>query len=314
MAAWLLHDTGRMKTGRLAGRLKSRHLEQARGELGLPFSRYVPWMSNVENLRHILPLLNPDVFSIDGQLVTDAATLRQLAILLDIPGRHPLALLVDADIEASIMDDVCESTPGALHLFEEAKDLLRASSGWVCDLFGDVIDCVIPIRHYVDGLPVKRAFSSHSAYGAIFITFEEREANDAGYVPQLAIDLAHELGHHALNTFQRADRILASDLEAPVYSAVRKTIRPAIMSFHACVALAYMLEVSSAISICSSCSDEQRLYASQVAAEMARSQECGLAELSRSCQFTELGSKMYQEMRDHLEAYRAGGHAVGKTT
>jgi hypothetical protein len=49
------------------------------------------------------------------------------------------------------------------------------------------------------------------------------------------------MGHQALGIYQASDSIL-TDPKTPVYSAVRKTIRPGIHSFHAMVALAYMVD------------------------------------------------------------------------
>lgn len=62
---------------------------------------------------------------------------------------------------------------------------------------------------------------------------------------ELSINLAHEMGHQALMVLQAADRIVAGDLGMPIFSGVRKTNRPAIQSFHAMIALSFMVEYTA---------------------------------------------------------------------
>jgi HEXXH motif-containing protein len=53
--------------------------------------------------------------------------------------------------------------------------------------------------------------------------------------------MSHELGHQILHVYQSCDPLFESDNFAPVYSGVRKTDRPAILSLHAAVALGFMI-------------------------------------------------------------------------
>ncbi|RYZ46272.1 MAG: methyltransferase domain-containing protein [Sphingobacteriales bacterium] len=48
------------------------------------------------------------------------------------------------------------------------------------------------------------------------------------------------MGHQALIVYQQSDAIISGDLEREVYSVIRRVKRPAILSFHAAVALAFM--------------------------------------------------------------------------
>lgn len=60
---------------------------------------------------------------------------------------------------------------------------------------------------------------------------------------EFALNVAHEMGHQALITYQHYDNIIYGDHRQSVYSVIREKERPAILSFHALVATAYMLEL-----------------------------------------------------------------------
>ena len=60
---------------------------------------------------------------------------------------------------------------------------------------------------------------------------------------ELLLNLVHELGHQALFTYQRHDKIAYDCHRTPVFSAIRRTKRPLIQSIHAMVAIVYMLEL-----------------------------------------------------------------------
>src|SRR5690606_27268990 len=100
-------------------------------------------------------------------------------------------------------------------------------------------------------------FSSIRSRGAIYLSVPKLE--DFYYL-ELAINLSHELGHQALMIYQGADSILNGDLEFPVYSAIRKTNRPAIMAFHAVTALSYMVLFISDLLSNGLLNDQERLY------------------------------------------------------
>lgn len=62
------------------------------------------------------------------------------------------------------------------------------------------------------------------------------------YELELMLNLVHEIGHLAMVTYQNYDSIIEKDISRPIFSVIRKTQRPAILSFHAMVATMYMLE------------------------------------------------------------------------
>lgn len=66
--------------------------------------------------------------------------------------------------------------------------------------------------------------------------------NHGGFL-RYAINLAHEVGHQMLFTYQSADAIIEGDPLEPVYSPIRQTLRPAIQVMHALVAAVKIQEM-----------------------------------------------------------------------
>lgn len=80
--------------------------------------------------------------------------------------------------------------------------------------------------------------SSHFYRGGVFLSHPRVESLEK---IDLAVNIIHELGHHVLMIYQRFDSIIKGDLFSDSYSAVRKTIRPSILSIHALVASYFMI-------------------------------------------------------------------------
>ena len=58
---------------------------------------------------------------------------------------------------------------------------------------------------------------------------------------EFLLNFAHELGHQALITYQKHDKIVLKPHDTPIFSIIRNTERPLIQSIHAMVAVMYML-------------------------------------------------------------------------
>jgi HEXXH motif-containing protein len=108
------------------------------------------------------------------------------------------------------------------------------------ELFTALIRCFVPISPVNEHQKLREYGSGKSCHwlkGAIFLSLPENHPHAA---LELSLNIVHELGHQALMIYQDADPII-KNLNQPVYSAIRKTNRPAIMSFHALVAIHFML-------------------------------------------------------------------------
>lgn len=135
--------------------------------------------------------------------------------------------------------------------------------------------------------------SSHQYRGGIFLGLPEK--NDTCEI-ELAINLSHELGHQTLMIYQQADPLLVSDFGTPVYSAIRKTERPALMSFHAVAALVSMVEFLSGFVARKLGPSSITLYAENRLSEVLSDLKIGIDSL-KNTQFTDLGIRMMNEAR-----------------
>lgn len=122
--------------------------------------------------------------------------------------------------------------------FEKALKLILSGSS-ISNIFKNVINIIVPINiGNIDLTEKGVGFSLQKHKGAIFLS---EPVTSAFKELKLAISIAHELGHQALMLYQIADTIIElNDLDNPIYSYARKIERPAIQSFHACVAISYM--------------------------------------------------------------------------
>jgi len=124
-------------------------------------------------------------------------------------------------------------------LLEGAVDIIKSQGNDISNIFENTVRHIVPLETAKgDFQNIGIGFSSHLAKGAIFLNSPFLNENSA---LQLAINIAHETGHQALYIYQTADPIIENGIDTPVYSYVRKIDRPAIQSFHASVALAFMV-------------------------------------------------------------------------
>ena len=138
-----------------------------------------------------------------------------------------------------------------------------------------------------------RGVSSHFYRGGILVDLPEI---DEHLDVELAINLAHELGHQALMVYQNAHPIIDGDPRAAVYSAIRSVERPAIKSFHALVALAYMKEFAAKALRNAGTSEDRRLRLALRVEQIDGDLRLGARALRNAgVRFTELGGELFEE-------------------
>jgi HEXXH motif-containing protein len=167
---------------------------------------------------------------------------------------------------------------------------------------------IVPLGTNLPGDPrsdVGRGFSSHLFRGAIFM---DPPATVDHRFEAYAINLAHELGHQAFFVYQSADPIIDGPLDAPVYSVIRMTDRPAIQSYHAVVASAYMAEFIGDWLAKDGSGKPNSEYLSRRLLENITHVEGGIRALS-ALRYTDIGRQILDEMQD-LAAYLRGAHGV----
>jgi hypothetical protein len=163
-------------------------------------------------------------------------------------------------------------------LFTAAPVLLPVWQAIVVHVIPLLVTSPTPSRRF--------GFSSHHLKGYIFLSFAppKTAADSATEAGADAVALAHELGHQVLMTYQVADPIIASNPDAPVYSAIRGTFRPAILAFHGAMALAYMTHVAERLGIAAAKYYRDGLRLTLIGLRAAR------------CQYTELGALLASEL------------------
>lgn len=115
---------------------------------------------------------------------------------------------------------------------------------------------------------------------------------------ELSLNLAHEIGHQALMIYQLSDELIRDDHGTGIYSVIRLTKRPAILSLHAMMAVVYMLEFSflrkeESLEIVCGSYFKSRVY------ELINLLRKALIEL-KSLNFTEFGEQIYFECASFL--------------
>ena len=280
---------------KLASKLIYSRKTKAEQLCGRKFDYYSPWMSYLPQIHNLSPLFSSQW---NGGLICNREQLQTLQQVLMGDGSHPLAGITPININSSIDVECLTDLPHADLAVKEAAILLSAAVPWMGPLYHNLIRCIIPIEHRVNGVATKRGFSSHDTFGAIFLSFRHRKTFSR---TALAIDLAHEIGHHALMVYQAADPIFKSNRNSSVYSGVRKTNRPAVMALHASAALAYMIEFATSAFRVGVCPNNERDWLYQKMSDMILHQTIGLQDLASQCTFTRVGSVIHTELVSALQ-------------
>lgn len=202
---------------------------------------YQPWMSSAEfsrklafgNVSHpelIRPLgkldFRPEFLNAISDLYTSSAYINAF----DELDSHQVFVTIENDRFESV------------EFFKAALLLVNRWPDWLKTLFENIVQSIIPICRKADLRETGNAVSSRHALGIIFASVDPNDD-----YPDLAlnIDFAHEVGHQLLFMVQHAGNLFLED--AMVYSPVRKTMRPAIRSLHAAVAMGNMIECTKAL-------------------------------------------------------------------
>ncbi len=285
---WITGYAGAKRLALLAAELDKKHIELTIEKTGKNWSNYAPWMSCVDGLEFFSkrPLKLPCSSS---RLLKDRDSLELIAEGFAI-GDSPFGSLRLPEVDGFFIDQ--DVSVIAQIEIENAVESVRSASDAFDKRWSSLIDLVVPIGfRRAEPSDLGRGLSSHFFRKGIFIQ-PPRPSSTAKM--QLALNIAHELGHQALFTYQNADPIIDGDRDILVYSVIRKTFRPAIRSYHALVVSGYMLEFLIALKRNSS------IDLSQINTEMTRYRTLvieGVKEFrGSSLKFTELGLEILSEL------------------
>jgi hypothetical protein len=265
-------------------RLRSIIRKKCDAKFSVGGSFYSPWSCIYPMLEHMPAHILLEPHTARGGLVTDR---EYLSLARNFMLEHPLMANTGlAGLNADDWIPILNVREDQVQLFEAGKRLLTRSSTMMCRLYYELVDFVLPLPGERN-----RGYGSNLARGIILRTLP-RDATPY----DVAIDLAHELGHQALAVWQSLDPVMTTDPELPVYSEIRRTMRPAIQTFHASVALAFMHYFVASLP-----DDEEaqqaglrrgQSYSGTLQSSLALSN----ASLRKYCEFTPLGEKLLDEM------------------
>ncbi len=288
--SWIAGNEGTEKLVPLISSLQNRLVEVTSKNRGIEFKYYAPWMSS----SLISETFDPNFFRCQNELViTDQQCLEYLRKQYDLH-REPL-LYVKEENEGQIViwTDIESQNLDAKNYISQSWSLVESTYEWLKTLMKVLIKHVIPITPLV---PVKGicSISSHLSFGNIYLGLPD-DCDECSII-DLAISIGHEIGHHALFTYQFGSKILEKGYHLSAYSGVRKTYRPIMMAFHACVALYYMSLVSQALSRNSQLSHKGREYAGKQFKVMQNNLTKGLKPFEK-VPLSDIGLKIYEEMQ-----------------
>ena len=275
----------------LATELKCRIREEQEENFGRKFSKYVPWMSFVESSPGLRLLLDKEL----PRIIMDSEYLLILAKAFFESQEKPLGKLQLDDEHVNLAIYTPGSKANIIENYESAVELLRGSSSFFDEIYPFLIDTVVPLEVVGAIFSSRAAFSSHDIRGAVFRVVPRLDL--PFWKIDLAIDIAHEIGHQALMIYQAADAILDSEFDQLIISGVRKVHRPAIMSLHAAAALAYMvsyLRDQTSETALLLLEEDELQYAKSELNRYEKDLETALNAL-KACRFTELGRVIYRE-------------------
>lgn len=287
----LIGDSVSEHVGILSRKLKSSAIEQYGERASVP--GYTPWIAAGKTIDFDFPksLLQPVPKNLRGELINDDAYLvpareyveQRLGRMTYHKGLMPGARsdwlpckLVNKSAIAAVGDGIT---------------VLRGSNPSFDKLYDEMVESVLPLgdKH--------RGYSNAWMRGILF-----RGIPDSWNEYDVAIDLAHELGHHALFVWQSLDSILTSRQEALVLSSVRRVRRPAIQSFHGAVALSFMLFAAKNWPTNSRSIEVRKRHGSfYIGGSLETALDEALSTLRSHCTFTAVGQKMIDEMQALLD-------------
>ena len=273
--SWFFGNSGLDKIKGINNSFKSKTVKYINSKCNGDSTIYSPWMSNIENAHFLNDNIRPDEF-----IVKSNNSLLAISKFYSSP----------EDLENKI--SFSHLSEDQYFLLDKSIQIVQEQNNDISVLFKELIKNIVPLKvEQGDFQDLGIGFSTHFAKGAIFLSIPYLE-NESPL--QLAINIAHEVGHQSLYIYQTADPIIEDGMSTEVYSYVRKTERPAIQSFHATVALAFMVRFLMQVN------PVESLYFRKALDGLKRDFVKSLDSYD-AIQFTELGSLLLEDLRRYAK-------------
>lgn len=285
MNQWLTGTTGTEKIALLNKRFESVCLDRINNEKDNDYPVYTPFMSLNEG-RERLPNLLLERKSL---LVKNNEYLNHISDFYTPPANNYLG---DKNTVEFGFDQSKEE------VFDLALDFFCSNNSFVVDVFKSIVKNIIPMRTIESEVRKEGVGNSNrESIGALYLSAPSAEPKHL----QLAINIAHEVGHQALMLYQTSDSIIEPlVLTRNVYSAVRRTERPAIQSFHALVALVYMRDFVASIDL-SKLNEFEKDFIQTQHIQYISWLKANIWDFKKIT-FTEVGKMIYDELFDYIES------------
>lgn len=272
---------------RLNAELRRTTVEEFNRQAAEPATAYSPWMC-------MFPVLNGEQIP---QTLLRQPTYERGGLVMDIEYLTAARAFMEPRTEMTrngIFDQAhadwiptTEITAKQKDVFDAGRTTLLSASPTLARMYLELIDYVLPLEGQRN-----RGTSNHFTRGAI-----RRTVPDDADRYDVAIDLAHEMGHYSLVILQSIDSIIVpADVRKPVYSQIRQTLRPAIQTLHAAVALASMHLFVESMPNDPACQAAGERRGKKYTKSLKHSLYLSIESLRQSCEFTPLGARVLEEM------------------
>tara|TARA_Y100000590_G_scaffold72938_1_gene80213 strand:- start:2198 stop:3058 length:861 start_codon:yes stop_codon:yes gene_type:complete len=285
MNQWITGTTGTQKITLLNKKFESVCLARISNEKTANFSVYTPFMSLGEGREKLPKLLLEE----KALLVKDNEYLKYLSDFYTPPANRFIENR--NTVEFGFEQDKEE-------IFDSALEVFNSSNSFAVDVFSSIVKNIIPMKTIESEVRKEGVGNSNrESIGALYLSAPSAEPRHL----QLAVNIAHEVGHQALMLYQTSDSIIQpAELTRDVYSAVRRIERPAIQSFHALVALVYMYDFVNSIDLSKLNNLEKNFiemqelrYKSWLKNNVLEFKDIG---------FTDIGKMIYDELFNYIES------------
>lgn len=289
MDSLLLGDRVAPDVFQIASELRRATLEEANRKWNASYEAYSPWMCCVpvmSSTEFIPRELLRQPTSDRGFIVTDEGYLRLAREFTESKSFLKMKGIFDQDPRDWLPS--VELTAEQVSVFADGRVTLTQSNDILCEMYSQFVDFVLPL-----GGERNRGFVGHLTRGIIYRTIPK---NCDKY--DVAIDLAHEMGHNVLITWQSVDPIVSSDRRQMIYSQIRRTLRPVMQTFHAAVALAFMYQLVKLNKANPDFVEAGRRRGAKYTESLRVSLRLSVESLRRECKFTAIGSRILNELEE----------------
>tara|TARA_B100001248_G_scaffold262680_1_gene260840 strand:+ start:4891 stop:5790 length:900 start_codon:yes stop_codon:yes gene_type:complete len=220
--------------------LRELTLKTAEEECGKEYDHYQPWMSGYGHRKTLSDLQVVD--SKDG-FVLNSSDVEFLGKIFSSDQSRYFSQIFPQNDTWRVMNPHSSEFERYISEIRNSYEFIQKYSPVTSMYLAESICHVVPLESASSEKSLRRdgsGFSTQLYRGGIFLSLAERSPVSAF---ENLLNLVHEMGHQILDVYLNSDFLIEEeDFQKTIYSVVRRTGRPAIMSIHALMASAQMLQ------------------------------------------------------------------------